>query len=141
MPDAFDLDRFVTAQEPVIEQVCRELRDGQKRSHWMWFVFPQLAGLGHSAMARRYAISSLAEARAYLEHPVLGARLTDLTQVVNGTTGRSILQIFGSPDDMKFHSSMTLFALAQPDAPVFHEALEKYFGGAKDYLTEQKLSA
>jgi uncharacterized protein (DUF1810 family) len=140
MADEYDLDRFVTAQEPVLAQVRQELAAGRKRSHWMWFVFPQLAGLGHSAMARQYAISSLAEARAYLEHPVLGGRLVELTKLVNQVNGRSIHDIFGSPDDLKFHSSMTLFAQARPDEPVFREALDKYFGGGMDKGTVEKLS-
>jgi uncharacterized protein (DUF1810 family) len=139
MADEYDLDRFVTAQEPVLAQVRQELAAGRKRSHWMWFVFPQLAGLGHSAMARQYAISSLAEARAYLEHPVLGGRLIDLTKLVNRVNGRSIHDIFGSPDDLKFHSSMTLFAQARLDEPVFREALDKYFGGVMDRGTLEKL--
>jgi uncharacterized protein (DUF1810 family) len=137
--DAFDLDRFVKAQEPVISQVYRELRNGRKQSPWMWFVFPQLAGLGQSAMARRYAISSLDEAQAYLDHSLLGSRLIDLTGEVNRLTGRSIQQIFGSPDDMKFHSSMTLFALVRPDAAAFRDALDKYFHGERDRLTTGKL--
>ena len=139
MPDPFDLSRFVTAQDPVMAQVRDELRKGEKRSHWMWFVFPQIAGLGHSAMARHYAISSLAEAQAYLDHPVLGPRLIELTELVNRVSGRSIHQIFGSPDDIKFHSSMTLFANAKPDAPAFNEALRKYFAGAPDAATAGKL--
>ncbi len=138
MADEYDLDRFVTAQEPVLAQVRQELEAGRKRSHWMWFVFPQLAGLGHSAMARQYAISSLAEARAYLEHPVLGPRLIGLTKLVNQVNGRSIHEIFGSPDDLKFHSSMTLFAQARPDEPVFREALDKYFGGVMDRGTASR---
>lgn len=137
--DVFDLDRFVTAQEPVMSQIYRELRDGRKQSHWMWFVFPQLAGLGHSAMARRYAIASLAEARAYLKHPLLGPRLVDLTEVVNWVTGRSIVQIFGTPDDMKFHSSMTLFAMAEPNEVLFRDALDRYFHGEMDRLTTEEL--
>lgn len=139
MADEYDLDRFVTAQEPVLAQVRQELAAGRKRSHWMWFVFPQLAGLGHSAMARQYAISTLAEARAFLEHPVLGSRLIELTNLVNQVNGRSIHDIFGSPDDLKFHSSMTLFAQARPDEPVFREALDKYFGGVMDRGTVEKL--
>jgi uncharacterized protein (DUF1810 family) len=139
MADPFDLDRFVKAQEPVIAQVYRELRDGRKQTHWMWFVFPQLAGLGHSAMARHYAIASLAEAEAFLDHPVLGPRLIELTQLVNATTGRSIHQIFGSPDDLKFHSSMTLFASARPEATTFRDALTRYFDGKPDHLTTAKL--
>ena len=140
MPDAFDLDRFVQAQDPVLAQVRRELGDGRKRSHWMWFVFPQLTGLGHSTMARHYGIVSLTEAQAYLAHPVLGPRLVECTALVNQVEGRSIHQIFGSPDDVKFHSSMSLFALAQPEALVFPEALNKYFAGALDLLTTDQLS-
>jgi uncharacterized protein (DUF1810 family) len=105
----------------------------------MWFVFPQLAGLEHSAMARRYAVSSLAEARAYLEHPLLGPRLVGLTELVNQVEGRPIREILGSPDDLKFHSSMTLFALARPDVSVFREALDRYFGGAMDKGTLERL--
>jgi uncharacterized protein (DUF1810 family) len=140
MPDPYDLDRFVRAQDPVLAQVRRELAEGRKRSHWMWFVFPQLRGLGHSAMAQRYAIGSLAEARAYLAHPVLGPRLVECTALVNRVEGRSAHEIFGSPDDLKFRSCMTLFALAQPAAPVFREALEKYFGGAPDPRTRELAS-
>jgi uncharacterized protein (DUF1810 family) len=140
MADEYDLDHFVTAQEPILAQVRQELSSGRKRSHWMWFVFPQLAGLGHSAMARQYAISSLAEAHAYLEHPVLGSRLIGLTKLVNQVNGRSIHEIFGSPDDLKFHSSMTLFAQARPDEAAFREALDKYFGGVMDKGTVEKLS-
>ncbi len=140
MPNPFDLDRFVQAQAPVLSQVRLELSEGRKRSHWMWFVFPQLSGLGHSSMARRYAIASLAEAQAYLEHPVLGPRLTECAELVNKVEDRSIYQILGSPDDLKFRSSMTLFALAQQDGPVFRRALHKYFDGALDPLTVEKLS-
>jgi uncharacterized protein (DUF1810 family) len=139
--DVFDLDRFVTAQEPVISQVYRELRDGRKQSHWMWFVFPQLVGLGHSAMARRYAIASLAEARAYLNHLLLGPRLIDLTEVVNQITGRSIRQIFGTPDVLKFHSSMTLFAVAGPDKAHFRDALNRYFHDEMDRRTTDQAGA
>ena len=139
MTEEFDLDRFVQAQEPVMAQVRQELAAGRKRSHWMWFVFPQLAGLGHSAMARRYAIASLAEARAYLEHPLLGSRLVGLTELVNQVKGRSIREIFGSPDDLKFHSSMTLFAYARPDVSAFREALDRHFGGVMDNRTLEKL--
>jgi uncharacterized protein (DUF1810 family) len=139
MTDEFDLDRFIRAQEPVMTQVRQELAAGCKRSHWMWFVFPQLTGLGHSAMARRYAISSLAEAQAYLEHPLLGPRLVELTELVNQVNGRSIREIFGSPDDMKFHSSMTLFAYAHPDVSAFREALERHFGGVMDKRTLENL--
>ena len=149
MPDPFDLDRFVQAQEPVLAQVRLELGAGRKRTHWMWFVFPQVSGLGHSATARRYALGSLAEARAYLAHPVLGARLVECAELVNRVDGRSVHQIFGSPDDLKFHSSMTLFALAQPSlaqpslaqpgASAFRRALDKYFDGALDPLTTEKV--
>ena len=139
MPDPFDLDRFVQAQDPVLAQVRLELADGRKRTHWMWFVFPQLRGLGHSPMAQRYAIASLAEAQAYLEHPVLGPRLTECTGLVLKVEGRSIHQILGSPDDLKFHSSMTVFALAQQHDPVFRRALNKYFDGVLDRLTAERL--
>ena len=138
MADPFDLDRFVRAQDPVLDQVRRELADGRKRSHWMWFVFPQLRGLGRSATALRYGIDSLAEAKAYLAHPVLGPRLVECTGLVNRAEGRSVHQIF-SPDDLKFHSSMTLFAAAEPEALAFREALGKHFGGALDALTVEKL--
>ena len=139
MADPFGLDRFVRAQDPVLDQVRRELADGRKRSQWMWFVFPQLRGLGRSATAQHYGISSSAEARAYLAHPVLGPRLVECTGLVNRVEGRSAHQIFGSPDDLKFHSSVTLFALAQPGASVFREALAKHFGGALDALTVERL--
>ncbi|SPB13326.1 hypothetical protein NOV72_00624 [Caballeronia novacaledonica] len=139
MSDSFDLQRFVDAQESVIGDVRAELAAGRKRTHWMWFVFPQIAGLGHSAMAQRYAISSRDEARAYLAHPVLGARLVELTGIVNGVRGRSAGDIFGYPDDMKFHSSMTLFAHAADDAAVFHEALRRYFEARDDEATLARL--
>lgn len=137
---AFDLQRFVAAQAPVIAQVRRELSEGRKRSHWMWFVFPQLAGLGHSAMARRYAISSLDEARAFLDHPLLGPRLVDCTRLVNAIDGRSIHDIFGGPDDLKFRSSMTLFSMVQGADSAFAAALTKYFGGVPDRLTLERLA-
>jgi uncharacterized protein (DUF1810 family) len=139
MADGFDLQRFVDAQAPVYGRVCDELRSGGKRSHWMWFIFPQIAGLGHSPMAQRYAISSLAEARAYLEHPILGPRLRECTRLVLSVEGRSARQILGPPDDMKFRSCLTLFGRAAPDEPLFHEALEQYFGGGEDPLTAQRL--
>ena len=134
----FDLDRFVQAQDPLIERVQDELRAGQKRSHWMWFVFPQLAGLGHSATARHYAIASRAEAAAYMAHPVLGPRLLACTGLVNGVAGRSVHQIFGSPDDLKFHSCVTLFAETS-GAAVFRDALARYFGGKPDPATVELL--
>jgi uncharacterized protein (DUF1810 family) len=140
MSDGFDFDRFAQAQDPVMGQVLRELGEGRKASHWMWFVFPQLAGLGHSALARHYAIGSLAEAKAYLAHPVLGRRLVECTGLVNRVEGCSVHGIFGSPDDLKFRSSMTLFASAQPGASVFRDALDKYFGGTPDPLTIDKLT-
>jgi uncharacterized protein (DUF1810 family) len=131
----YDLERFVEAQNPVYGQVIRELRAGSKQTHWMWFIFPQIAGLGYSSMARRYAISSLAEASAYLEHPVLGERLRECTRLVNAVQNRSIGDIFGYPDDLKFHSSMTLFARAAKDNAEFRQALEKYFDGEEDAAT------
>ncbi len=139
MADPFDLDRFVRSQDPVLDQVRRELADGRKRSHWMWFVFPQLRGLGRSATAQHYGIGSLAEARAYLAHPVLGPRLVECTELVNRVEGRTVHQIFGGPDDLKFHSSMTLFAAADPEAPAFREALDKCFAGALDAPTSELL--
>ncbi len=139
MRELFDLDRFVQAQNPVLDQVHLELRAGRKRTHWMWFIFPQLSGLGHSATARHYAIASLAEAQAYLAHTILGPRLIECTGLVDRVEGQSAHQIFGSPDEMKFHSSMTLFALARPDMLVFRAALDKYFGGALDRLTTETL--
>jgi uncharacterized protein (DUF1810 family) len=138
--DPFDLQRFLDAQAPVYAQVLRELRAGHKQSHWIWFIFPQLAGLGSSAMARRYAIASLAEARAYMGHPVLRERLIECVGLVNAVAGRSITEILGPPDDMKFRSSMTLFREAEPDATIFQEALDKYFAGAGDPMTLAKLS-
>jgi uncharacterized protein (DUF1810 family) len=123
MTDLYSLKRFVDAQAPVYEQVVAELRAGRKRSHWMWFIFPQFAGLGHSEMARRYAISSLDEAKAYLGHPVLGPRLRQCAALVNQVDGRSIEEIFGYPDNLKFQSSMTLFSRAADEDGVFDAAL------------------
>ncbi len=137
--DPYDLARFVAAQKPVYAQAAGELASGRKRSHWMWFVFPQLEGLGASAMAQRYAIRSLAEAAAYLAHPLLGARLRECVELVNKVEGRSAHEIFGSPDDLKFHSSMTLFAAAAPQEPLFGEALHEYFADRRDPLTLAKL--
>jgi uncharacterized protein (DUF1810 family) len=139
MDDPFNLQRFVDAQEPVFEQVRRELREGHKRSHWMWFVFPQIAGLGSSPMAARFAIGSLAEARAYLQHPVLGARLRECVQLTLQVEGRSAREVFGPPDHLKFRSSLTLFARAAPEERVFEDALRKYFGGEFDPLTLARL--
>ena len=133
------LERFVQAQEPVIERVLAELRAGRKTTHWMWFVFPQIQGLGHSPTARYFAIASRAEAQIYLRHPLLGPRLRECTRLVNETEGRSIEEIFGYPDDLKFCSSMTLFAHATTDNRVFVAAISKYFGGEYDPLTVARL--
>jgi len=124
-----DLERFVTAQNGVVSDVEAELTSGRKRSHWMWFVFPQLAGLGGSGMAQHYAIKSLDEARAYLAHPVLSARLLKWTELVNAIEGKTANQIFGWPDDLKFRSSMTLFRRADPNVAAFRAALAKYYDG------------
>jgi uncharacterized protein (DUF1810 family) len=123
------LDRFVQAQEGVYDTALAELRAGSKRSHWMWFVFPQIAGLGHSATARRYAIASLAEARDYLAHPVLGPRLTEAARALLAVPGRTAGQILGHPDDLKLRSSMTLFAAAADDPAVFQAVLDRYYDG------------
>lgn len=133
--DPHDLERFVSAQEQVIGSVKRELRGGRKRSHWMWFVFPQIAGLGSSEMAERYAIDSLEEATAYLAHPVLGPRLRECTELVLDIEDRTANEVFGSPDDRKFRSSMTLFELAADDGALFGDALEKYYDGDRDAKT------
>jgi uncharacterized protein (DUF1810 family) len=134
MTDPFDLQRFVDAQAPVYPRVVAELRHGQKQSHWMWFIFPQLAGLGHSPMARRFAIRSREEAVAYLGHGVLGPRLRECTALVNAVEGRTIREIFGSPDDLKFCSSMTLFDAVASDA-IFADAMAKFHGGSPDRRT------
>ncbi|NGM87199.1 DUF1810 domain-containing protein [Parapusillimonas sp. SGNA-6] len=137
-PDPYRLQRFVDAQRSTYGQALSELRAGRKRSHWMWFIFPQIEGLGHSAMAQAYAISGLDEARAYVRHPVLGPRLRACTQAVNAVNERGVDAIFGYPDDLKFHSSMTLFAATGEDA-VFQQALDKYFKGAGDRATLDRL--
>jgi uncharacterized protein (DUF1810 family) len=134
MTDPFDLQRFVDAQAPVYRRVVAELRHGRKQSHWMWFIFPQLAGLGHSPMARRFAISSREEAVAYLGHDVLGPRLRECTALVNAVEGRTIREILGSPDDVKFCSSMTLFGTVSSDA-VFAAAIAKFYGDRSDQRT------
>jgi uncharacterized protein (DUF1810 family) len=132
----------VDAQAGVIDQVCAELRAGQKRSHWMWFVFPQIRGLGSSGMAVRYAISGREEARAYLDHSILGPRLRECTGVVVEVEGKTAAEIFGYPDDLKYHSSMTLFAEVEgPTERVFHKALMKYFGGEADQATLDRLAS
>ena len=135
MDDPFNLRRFVDAQNPVYDQVRSELRQANKTGHWMWFIFPQIQGLGHSPLARKFAISSLDEANAYLQHSTLGPRLIECTRLVNESAGLTIQQIFGYPDDLKFRSCMTLFAHAKPDNRVFLDALQKYFGGEFDPLT------
>lgn len=127
--DPFDLGRFVAAQEDVLDAVRQELGAGLKCSHWMWFVFPQLRGLGRSATARHFGLSGLDEARAYLAHPLLGARLEECTGLVNGHRGRSAHAIFGSPDDLKFHASTTLFVRAKPGTSPFRAALDAFFDG------------
>ncbi len=135
MNDPFNLERFVAAQRSVYDQVCSELRAGRKQSHWMWFVFPQLRGLGRSELAQRYGIASRAEAEAYLRHHLLGHRLRDCTRLVGDIEGRTIEEIFGYPDHLKFRSSMTLFALVAPDETVFGDQLRKYFAGRYDAAT------
>ncbi|HLY41292.1 MAG TPA: DUF1810 domain-containing protein [Terracidiphilus sp.] len=139
MADPFHLQRFVEAQNVEYEQVLAELRAGRKRSHWIWFIFPQMKGLGHSPQSEYYGIGSLNEAVAYARHPLLGPRLVECTELVNRVEGRSIRDILGWPDDMKFRSSMTLFACAAGDEKVFNAALEKYFGGEPDPLTVRML--
>jgi uncharacterized protein (DUF1810 family) len=141
MDDLYDLQRFVNAQDPVFEQVCSELREGRKKGHWMWFVFPQLKGLGHSWMATKFGISSRHEAEAYLQHSTLGPRLRECTRLVNLVEGRSIEQIFGYPDNLKFRSSMTLFAGVASDNEIFVDAMQKYFGGQSDRLTLERLAS
>ena len=139
MTDPFDLMRFVRAQDPVYRGIQGELTRGRKQSHWLWFVFPQVAGLGFSAMSQRYAIASRAEAEAYLAHPILGPRLTECTRLVLAVEGRTINAILGAPDDAKFRSSMTLFD-AVSDEPIFDEALARYFSGERDGATLEILS-
>jgi uncharacterized protein (DUF1810 family) len=137
--DHHDLQRFVDAQSHVFEEVCLELQEGRKKGHWMWFIFPQIEGLGYSPLARKFAISSREEAEAYFNHPILGPRLRHCTRLVTLVEGRSIDQIFGDPDDLKFHSSMTLFANTTSDNQVFRDALHKYFGGEPDRSTVERL--
>ncbi|TDV46507.1 uncharacterized protein (DUF1810 family) [Pseudomonas graminis] len=139
MNDPFDLQRFVEAQASTHERALAELKSGRKQSHWMWFVFPQLAGLGHSDMARRYGISGREEAIAYLQHPILGERLASCCEALLEWKDRSAMQIMGSPDDMKLRSSMTLFALVAPDPPAFQKVLEAFFDGKLDAVTLSKL--
>jgi len=141
MADPYGLERFVAAQNAggTYEHALAELRRGLKTSHWMWFVFPQIAGLGQSPTSRRYAISSLDEARAYLEHPVLGPRMLECAGAVSATQGRSAAQIFGAVDARKLRSSMTLFLRASPAEPVFQRVLDRYFDGVADAATDQRI--
>jgi uncharacterized protein (DUF1810 family) len=134
-PDPHHLQRFLDAQAHVIDQVLAELRAGRKRTHWMWFIFPQISGLGSSDIAQHYAISGRAEAIAYLDHPMLGPRLRECTDLVNQIPNRTIDEIFGYPDDLKFRSSITLFAAVAPGEEAFRAALEKYFSGIPDSAT------
>jgi uncharacterized protein (DUF1810 family) len=143
MEDPYDLGRFVAAQDAggTYEQATAELRRGRKTGHWMWFVFPQIAGLGYSQMSRRYAISSLQEARAYLAHPVLGPRLVECVTIVAQTQGRTAEQIFGGIDAQKLHSCVTLFLRADPGEPVFGDVLTRYFGDLADAATDERLTS
>lgn len=135
----WNLERFVLAQQRNYGDALRELRSGKKRSHWIWYVFPQIRGLGDSFMSRKYALSGLEEARAYLAHPVLGLRLLECCQVVLAIPTNDPWEVFGSPDDMKFRSCLTLFALAEPSRPIFEELLDKFYEGQKDLRTIQSL--
>jgi uncharacterized protein (DUF1810 family) len=139
--DPFDLNRFVQAQAPIYADALAELVAGCKRSHWMWFVLPQIDGLGFSATTKLYSIKSLAEARAYLAHPILGARLVECTRTVLAINGKTALDIFGKPDDMKLRSSMTLFAAISPAASVFSDVLDKYYNGKRDPRTVELIKA
>jgi uncharacterized protein (DUF1810 family) len=141
MDDPCNLKRFVSAQEAAFERACAELRAGRKRSHWMWFVFPQIAGLGRSETARFFAISGAREARAYFAHSILGPRLREACRLANAVEGRTAHDIFGDPDDVKFHSCLTLFAAIAPDEPAFSEGLRKYFRGEPDPATLRLLEA
>jgi uncharacterized protein (DUF1810 family) len=139
MADPHDLSRFVLAQQDVYETAVRELRAGRKVSHWMWFVFPQIAGLGRSAVSQKYAINSLAEAEAYIAHPVLGPRLLECARILTQLTGKSAQQVFGGVDAQKLKSSMTLFSRAAPDQPLFEDVLTRYFDGRQDPATLERL--
>ena len=138
--DPYNLKRFVLAQERCYASALDEIRRGEKESHWMWFVFPQIAGLGRSATSQHYALRDLAEAEAYLRHPLLDARLTECFHAVISVQERSVREIFGSPDDLKFHSSATLFACITPGDPVFNQALDRYFQGRLDEATLRLLA-
>ncbi len=135
MTDVYNLHRFLDAQQPVYDAVLDELRAGRKSSHWIWFIFPQISGLGRSGPAQQFAITSLKEAKAYLQHPILGPRLRACTQLVLNVEGRSAEEIFGYPDHLKFRSCMTLFLTATTDNKIFKDALLKYFDGKPDTLT------
>ena len=139
--DPYDLQRFVAAQDAggTYDRATAELRDGRKTSHWMWFIFPQIAGLGYSPASRTYAITSLAESRAYLAHPVLGARLVECAQILTRVPGRTAEQIFGEVDALKLRSSVTLFMHAAPDEPAFRQVLDQYFDGVSDSATERRI--
>jgi uncharacterized protein (DUF1810 family) len=139
MDTQFNLERFVEAQDPVYRSVVAELKAGRKQTHWMWFIFPQIAGLGHSAMAQRYAIASADEAAAYLAHPLLGPRLRECSALVAAIDDKPIEEIFDAPDDRKFHSSMTLFSEVAPDEAVFVECINKFFDGVPDQATVDRL--
>ena len=139
--DPFNLDRFVRAQADIYDRALGELRRGKKQSHWMWFIFPQMDGLGSSAMTREYAIKSMDEARAYLGHPVLGMRLKECAEAVLAVEGRTALEIMGRPDDLKLRSSMTLFERAAGDDSVFAKLLNKYYAGERDEKTLAILGA
>ena len=140
MSNAYNLHRFLDAQTPVYDTVLAELRAGRKSSHWIWFIFPQIAGLGHSSMAQQFAIASIEEAKTYLQHPLLGPRLRECTQLVLNVEGRSAEEIFGHPNYLKFRSCMTLFMNAATDNSLFKAALHKYFDGQPDQLTIQVLA-
>jgi uncharacterized protein (DUF1810 family) len=140
MSDPFDLQRFVDAQDRVFDTVLAELQAGRKRTHWMWYIFPQIRGLGRSSTAQKFAISSLAEAIAYLDHPILGPRLRECIRLLNAIDGHSAEEIFGYPDHLKFHSSVTLFARVNPGDLAFKTALDKFYEGEGDPLTLEQLS-
>ena len=139
--DPFDLERFVHAQAPSYDRALAEIRSGRKRSHWMWYVFPQIAGLGFSATSQRYSIKSIEEARAYLRHPVLGKRLVECSGAALAVEGRSAREIFGSPDDMKLRSCATLFEVVAPAEAVFGRLIDKYYDGERDAETLRLLDA
>jgi len=139
--DPYNLQRFVDAQRPVYAQVCEELRAARKQTHWMWFIFPQMRGLGRSSMAERFGIASPAEARAYAAHPVLGPRLRECCGLLLQLESNSAIELFGFPDDVKLRSSMTLFARAVPDEPAFRKVLEKFFNGEQDAATLRLVEA